>query len=113
METADFWLLEKELIHKLFKVLAPRYEDFNMSYTSMIKAPRPQYSRNFEKVVLELKGNPYPPLINKQLKNRHLIQNVLLDAAKQDYRQAKYAEMAKKIAEGGGEDKVTEKSPES
>ncbi|CAK1582836.1 unnamed protein product [Parnassius mnemosyne] len=97
MEIADYWLLEKELIHKLFKVLVPRYENCNTAFTKMYRAPRPLYSRNIEKAVLELRGNPYPSLINKQYSNRHLIQNVLLDAAKYDYRQAKYAEMADKI----------------
>lgn len=97
MEIADFWLLEKELVHKLFKVLVPRYENSNTAFTRMFKAPRPEYSRNYEMAVLELKGNPYPPLINKQAHNRLLIQNVLLDAAKYDYRQAKYAEMADKL----------------
>ncbi|XP_068630250.1 large ribosomal subunit protein bL17m [Battus philenor] len=97
MEIADYWLLEKELVHKLFKVLVPRYENSNVSFTKMYKAPRPQYSRNIEKAVLELRGNPYPSLINKQSNNRLLIQNVLLDAAKFDYRQTKYAEMSEKI----------------
>ncbi|XP_014369910.2 39S ribosomal protein L17, mitochondrial [Papilio machaon] len=107
MEIADYWLLEKELVHKLFKVLVPRYENCNTAYTRMYKAPRPQYSRNTEKAVLELRGNPYPPLVNKQHNNRHLIQNILLDAAKYDYRQAKYAEMADKI---GRSDQEVEKS---
>lgn len=114
MDVADYWLLEKELIHKLFKVLVPRYENCNFSFTKMYKAPRPQYSRNIEKAVLELRGNPYPSLTNRQGNNRYLIQNILLDAAKYDYRQAKYAEMADKI--GKSEDlkcnKIKKKEPE-
>lgn len=112
MEIADFWLLEKELVHKLFKVLVPRYENSNSAFTRMYKAPRPEYSRNYDLAVLELKGNPYPALVNKQAHNRLLIQNVLLDAAKYDYRQAKYAEMADKIGkteeseENGSKQKV-------
>ncbi|KAM3961971.1 mitochondrial ribosomal protein L17 [Aphomia sociella] len=118
MDIADYWLLEKELVHKLFKVLAPRYEKFTTSYTNIMKAPRPVYSRNIEKVVLELKGNPYPALRNKQFNNKLLIQNILLDAAKYDYRQSKYVEMAEKIGKGETEnskckDNVTEKTPES
>lgn len=125
METADFWLLEKELVHKLFKVLVPRYENSNTAFTRMYKAPRPEYSRNYEMAVLELKGNPYPPLVNKQAHNRLLIQNVLLDAAKYDYRQAKYAEMADKMGKEEESQKqsevnspkkekvLKEKSPES
>lgn len=97
MEAADFWLLEKELVHKLFKVLVPRYENSNTAFTRMYRAPRPDYGRNYEMAVLELRGNPYPALVNKQAHNRLLIQNILLDAAKYDYRQAKYSEMADKI----------------
>lgn len=103
MAIADYWLLEKELVHKLFKVLVPRFENFTTSYTRMLKAPSWQYvenERNFNKSVLELRGNPYPSLTGSQANNRLLIQNVLLDAAKYDYRQAKYAEMADQIAKG-------------
>ncbi|XP_045499680.1 39S ribosomal protein L17, mitochondrial [Colias croceus] len=98
MEMANYWLLEKELVHKLFKVLVPRFENSNSAYTRMLKAPRPAYGRNIDKAVLELRGNPFPSLQNKQSNNRQLLQNVLLDAAKYDYRQAKYAEMAEKIS---------------
>lgn len=97
MDTADFWLLEKELIHKLFKVLVPRYENSNLSYTRMQYAPKLQYGRSIDKVVLELRGNPFPDLNNNKTNNKLLIQNVLLDAAKYDYRQSKISEMAKNI----------------
>ncbi|XP_028155796.1 large ribosomal subunit protein bL17m [Ostrinia nubilalis] len=97
MDVANFWLLEKELVHKLFKVLVPRFENCNTAFTRMLNAPRVLPSRCNDKVVLELRGNPYPSLVNRQSNNRQLIQNVLLDAAKYDYRQSKYAEMAEKI----------------
>lgn len=102
MDTADFWLLEKELVHKLFKVLVPRYETSNLSYTRMYNAPRLQYGRTIDKVVLELRGNPFPDLLNNKSNNKLLIQNVLLDAAKNDYRQTKIAEMAKNIGKDIG-----------
>jgi large subunit ribosomal protein L17 len=97
MDAADFWLLEKDLVHKLFKVLVPRYENCSTAYTRILNAPRPTYGQNRDKVILELRGNPYPSLVNKQTNNKLLIQNVLLDAAKHDYRQSKYAEMAEKM----------------
>ncbi|CAB3244335.1 unnamed protein product [Arctia plantaginis] len=121
METADFWLLEKQLVHKLFKVLVPRYENSNLSYTKMYKAPKPQYARVLDKAVLELRGNPYPNLTNKLTNNKYLIQNVLLDAAKHDYRQSKYADMAKEIGkdskssqdQNNKDEQVTEKRSDS
>lgn len=97
MDIADYWLLEKELVHKLFKVLVPRYESFNWSYTKMYKAPKPAYARVLEKSVLELRGNPYPDLVTKQPTNKYAIHNVLLEAAKQDYKQSKISEMAQNI----------------
>lgn len=97
MDVANYWLLEKELIHKLFKVLVPRFEKSKLSYTKLINAPRAQNTRHPDKVVLELRDNPYPDLISRQPHNKYLIQNVLLAAAKLDYRRTKYAEVANKM----------------
>lgn len=94
---ADFWLLEKQLVHKLFKVLAPRFQNYNVSYTRMLKAPRPYPALPYDRAVLELRGNPYPPLTADNSQNRNLIHNVLLDEAKKAYRTEKYAEIAAKI----------------
>lgn len=98
MELADFWLEEKQLVHKLFKVLVPRYQSCSVSYTRMYKAPRPYPGDYDKKAVLELRGNPYPPLVPDMHNNRNLIHNVLLDEAKKEYRAAKYLEFAAKIA---------------
>ncbi|VEN59010.1 unnamed protein product [Callosobruchus maculatus] len=95
MEMADYWLVEKQLIHKLFKVLAPRYENYTVAYTRMLPAPR-SYP-GYLKAVLELKGNPYPSLLPDTHTNRNLIHNVLLDEAKKAYRMQKYKEIANKV----------------
>lgn len=97
MELANFWLEEKQLIHKLFKVLVPRYQNYKVSYTRMYKAPRPYPGDYDKKALLELRGNPYPSLLPDIYQNRNLIHNVLLDEAKKDYRAKKYAEIAEKI----------------
>lgn len=39
MELASFWLQEPNLVHKLFKVLVPRYLDYTTSFTSLYKLP--------------------------------------------------------------------------
>nr|CAI5855367.1 unnamed protein product [Callosobruchus analis] len=98
MEMADYWLVEKQLIHKLFKVLAPRYENYTVAYTRMLPAPRPY--PGYYKAVLELKGNPYPSLLPDTHTNRNLIHNVLLDEAKKAYRIQKYKEIAEKVEDG-------------
>lgn len=88
---ADFWMLEKQLVHKLFKVLVPRYENFTGPISSMYKAPRlipiPQNTKlDYDRCVLELKGHPFPPIFpNDTNRNKNLIHNVLLDAAKKEF----------------------------
>lgn len=56
MEMADYWIEEKQLIHKLFKVLVPRYIDHKTSYTMIYRAPKAYPEIVFPRSVLELKG---------------------------------------------------------
>lgn len=84
MEMASFWLLEQQLVHKLFKVLVPRLENCPTSYTRMYKAPREYPGNYFRRAVLELRGNPFPPLCPQQVNRRNLIHNILLDEAKKE-----------------------------
>lgn len=97
MEMADFWLLEKQLVHKLFKVFVPRFENCKVSYTRMYKAPREYPGQYYKRAVLELRGNPYPTLQPDMTSNRNLIHNVLLDEARKAYRKEKYAEISAKL----------------
>lgn len=97
MEMADYWLVDKALVHKLFKVLVPRFENYDISYTKMFKAPRNYPGSHYERTIMELRGNPFPDLIENRSNNRFLIHNVLLDAAKQEFRQQKYAEIAQNM----------------
>jgi Ribosomal protein L17 len=53
---ADYWLDEKQLIHKLFKVLVPRYKDYNSSYTKLILGPKTYPGYYAGTAILELKG---------------------------------------------------------
>ncbi|XP_053955952.1 39S ribosomal protein L17, mitochondrial [Anastrepha ludens] len=103
MELADYWLLEKQLVHKLFKVLVPRFEKCNLSYTRMYKAPRDYPGMYYKKSVLELRGNPYPTLLPDFSKNRSLLHNILLDEARKDHRRERLAEIAEKIAADSAE----------
>lgn len=101
---ADYWLMEKQLVHKLFKVLAPRFVNFQVSYTRMYKAPReyPGPVTEYKRAILELRGNPYPSVKPDYTQNRGFIHNVLLDEAKKQYRQEKYAEIAAKLTASDG-----------
>ncbi|XP_046745494.1 39S ribosomal protein L17, mitochondrial [Diprion similis] len=93
MKLADFWILEKQYVHKLFKVLVPRYENFTSSYTKMYNAPRLYPGMYYKKSVLELKGNVYPSLHQEYSQKRNLLHNVLLDEARKEFRLKKYDEI--------------------
>lgn len=95
MEMANFYIKEKQYIHKLFKVLVPRFQNCPVSYTRMYKAPR-QYPEQayYSRAVLELRGNPFPALKPSLGVNRNFIHNVLLDEAKKEYRRKKYEQLA-------------------
>lgn len=59
MEMADYWIEEKQLIHKLFKVLVPRFNDYKTSYTMLYRAPKAYPEIVFPRSVLELRGLTY------------------------------------------------------
>ena len=87
---------DKSSVHKLFKVLVPRYQNYTSCYTSLFHAPKRILSwEEFQMpcklqpklnlVVVELKGHPYPPLAYSNTQpNRKHIHNVLLLEAKRD-----------------------------
>uniref|UniRef100_A0A8C9FSR7 Large ribosomal subunit protein bL17m n=1 Tax=Pavo cristatus TaxID=9049 RepID=A0A8C9FSR7_PAVCR len=81
MRMADFWLTEKDLIHKLFKVLAPRYQPHPGSYTRMLHIPNRDCLDRAKMAVIELKGNPFPPLIRPRRDSEKTLLNQLLKAA--------------------------------
>ncbi|CAG0914073.1 unnamed protein product [Notodromas monacha] len=85
MELADFWLMDKACIHKLFKVLLPRYQsDTNASpaFTRLVRAASAYPQRYSDRCVLELRGNPFPSLFHREGEKargrKDLIHNVLL-----------------------------------
>lgn len=120
---ATFWIIEKQLVHKLFKVLVPRYQNYTTSFTRLLKAPNlyPMGRHQYERSILELKGkihkkcfykamqkiyffddcyfsgNIYPSLCLSNPYKQNLLHNVLLAAAMKEYRIEKYKEIADNI----------------
>lgn len=104
MALANFWLLDKSLIHKLFKELVPRYENYSSAFTAIhrlgydytissktmttIKERRrqPPHFNNGGETILELRGNNLPPILRPQLYRSGLLSNVLINAARKDAR---------------------------
>ncbi|XP_067123468.1 large ribosomal subunit protein bL17m [Centruroides vittatus] len=100
MELATFWLEEEQLIHKLFKVLVPRYNSYNECYTLLHMVPR-QFENTVtgkdktslyitERAVLELKGNPFPPMPGRIAPNNRFLTNILLNEAKKEFLAQKF-----------------------
>uniref|UniRef100_A0A8C0I9P5 Large ribosomal subunit protein bL17m n=1 Tax=Bubo bubo TaxID=30461 RepID=A0A8C0I9P5_BUBBB len=75
---------EKDLIHKLFKVLAPRFQPHPGSYTRLLQIPNRDSLDRAKMAVIELKGNPYPPLIRPQRNTEKTLLNQLLKGYRED-----------------------------
>lgn len=86
------------MIHKLFKVLVPRYIEYTTSFTKLYRLgiihnhsyePTEFKCNNCPTLgVIELKGNPLPlmPDFSKRYKNnRNNLANILLQEAKKEY----------------------------
>ncbi|VUZ54741.1 unnamed protein product [Hymenolepis diminuta] len=108
LELSAFWLQKPELVIKLLKVLVPRYRLYNRSYTRIFRLQRPPHPNQHSFIaqgfgVLELHGNPWPPIGKPHLpkpvegstavslepfKHKYFI-NVLLNAAREEYNSLK------------------------
>lgn len=86
MDMVDYWLLEKDLIPKLYKVLCPRYSNWETSFTRMYRLPTEYPGDGKPRAVLELKGNPYPPVVTNHYDNSKTLLNMLLDGARKEYK---------------------------
>lgn len=94
MELANFWINEKQLVHKLFKVLVPRYQNYTTSFTKLHNAPCIYPGYAYKRAILELRGNIYPTVEQSNPHQHNLLHNILLDAARKEYRMEKYKEIA-------------------
>ncbi|XP_076825575.1 large ribosomal subunit protein bL17m-like [Clavelina lepadiformis] len=86
-DMVNFWVPEEAQQNKLFNVLLPRYSEHSRKYTRLAVLTEwtdKDMKSHGKMAVIELKGNPLPPLPVKE-DNPHTLQNVLLAAAKQDW----------------------------
>lgn len=86
-------LQEKDLVPKLFKVLAPRFETRPNGYTRMARIPNRQNLDRAKMAVLEYKGNPFPPLYPVKKSNELTLINQLLKG----YREERAQELSAKV----------------
>lgn len=91
-----FWFpspQEKDLVPKLFKVLAPRFETQSNGYTRLARIPNRQNLDRAKMAVLEYKGNPFPPLYPAKKENELTIINQLLKG----YREERAQQLSVKV----------------
>lgn len=93
MKMASFWLTEKDLVPKLFKVLAPRFETQKKAFTRMARIPNRENLDRAKMAVLEYKGNPFPPLYPVRKENELTLINQLLKG----YRDERAQKLAAKV----------------
>lgn len=88
MEMADYWLLEKDLVPKLFQVIVPRYANTMGPYTLIHKLPVQYPGGGTKKIVMELKNNQLPPVkaLNSYRDYSSSLTNVLIKSMRADYR---------------------------
>ncbi len=79
---ADYWLLEKDLVPKLFKEFVPRYENKIGPYTLVHKLSTDYPGKGIKKIVLELKDNPFPPVKSSERDFSNSLTNILLRGLK-------------------------------
>ncbi|XP_031708882.1 large ribosomal subunit protein bL17m [Anarrhichthys ocellatus] len=84
MKMASFWLTEKDLVPKLFKVLAPRFQTQSNGYTRMARIPNRLNLDRAQMAVLEYKGNPFPPLYPVKKENELTLLNQLLKGYREE-----------------------------
>ncbi|XP_072249998.1 large ribosomal subunit protein bL17m [Leuresthes tenuis] len=84
MKMACFWLTEKDLVPKLFKVIAPRFESQPGGYTRMARIPNRNNLDRAKMAVLEYKGNPFPSLYPVRKENELTLINQLLKGFREE-----------------------------
>ncbi|KIH46004.1 hypothetical protein ANCDUO_23947 [Ancylostoma duodenale] len=84
----EWWLPEADLITKMHKVIVPRFVDREGPFTSIYRLPTQRllhYTvskferwRRYDIAVLEIDGNPFPPVLGEKENKSSSLLNVLL-----------------------------------
>ncbi|KHJ88243.1 hypothetical protein OESDEN_11966 [Oesophagostomum dentatum] len=87
-EMMEWWLPESDLITKMYKVIVPRFIDKEGPFTSIYRLPdqrllvyrtgRNERWKRYELAVLEIDGNPFPPILGEQDSKSSSLLNILI-----------------------------------
>ena len=72
------------MLPKLFKVLAPRFENQVKGYTRLARLPNRENLDRAAMAVLEYKGNPFPPLYPVKRENELTLINQLMKGYREE-----------------------------
>nr|AFM88700.1 39S ribosomal protein L17, mitochondrial precursor [Callorhinchus milii] len=84
MKMANFWLTEKDLLPKLFRVLAPRFAARGSGYVDLHRIPNRENLDRAKMAVVEFKGNPFPPIPSGRRDSDRSLVNQLLRGYRED-----------------------------
>ncbi|CAD6199356.1 unnamed protein product [Caenorhabditis auriculariae] len=106
-EMMEWWLPEKDLIDKMNEVIVPRFAEREGPFTSIYRLPKKrlqQFIQNKREVwkrydiaVLEIDGNPFPPVIYDCDKSNTLVNVLLRDALTNQLQRLKLDSEEKKV----------------
>ncbi|CAI2305648.1 unnamed protein product [Caenorhabditis sp. 36 PRJEB53466] len=90
-EMMEWWLPEKDLITKMHEVIVPRFTDHVSPFTSLFRLPpqrlqqfiqnKREVWKRYEIGVLEIDGNPFPPVQAESPEQSDSILDILLTDA--------------------------------
>uniref|UniRef100_A0A915PQA5 Large ribosomal subunit protein bL17m n=1 Tax=Setaria digitata TaxID=48799 RepID=A0A915PQA5_9BILA len=80
-EMVDWWIMEGDIREKFFEVYVSRFQGQKGPFTSLYFIQDDPSEGQYDRGVIELKGNPYPPIITQKMDYSHNLLNVLLKNA--------------------------------
>ncbi|KJH49145.1 hypothetical protein DICVIV_04703 [Dictyocaulus viviparus] len=88
MEMMEWWLPERDLVTKFFQVIVPRFINREAPFTSIYRLPTQRLLqskkgmvemwRRYDIAILEIDGNPFPPVLGDEPKISSSLLNILL-----------------------------------
>ncbi|KAL3994858.1 Ribosomal protein L17 family protein [Acanthocheilonema viteae] len=80
-EMVDWWIMDGDIREKFFEVYVPRFRGQEGPYTSLYFIQDDPSEGHYHRGVIELNGNPYPPIVVQEVDYSHNLLNVLLKNA--------------------------------
>ncbi|VDO54773.1 unnamed protein product [Onchocerca flexuosa] len=80
-EMVNWWIMDGDIREKFFEVYVPRFREKEGPFTSLYLIQDDPSEGHYDRGVIELNGNPYPPIVIEEMDHSHNLLNVLLKNA--------------------------------